>query len=315
MPPFLPVTHESTVRPVPVRPRARAAAAGTVFIVCLTLNACSSNSEATAGSTASVGASNSLVDSVKARGEMRVGVAPNKPNIYQEGTAGEWKGFFADFAQSWAKTLGVKVTFVPTTFGAMVAGLQSEKYDLALDLNDRPARAQVVNFSKGLVNDVGVFVFNEAKVPAKTFDEINDAKYRVCVIQGDANDLGLTDTHPKFQFVRLQQNSACYAALLAGRVDAIFDNWTAAGQFAQQNQGTKILFPPTAIVNEPEAIAINKKYGPADIKELNAAVDQFVTSGGVATAQKASGLVNPVPFAIQPVPEYAATLADQQFGK
>lgn len=258
--------------------------------------------------------STSLVQTVQKRGELRVGAAPNKPNLYQVGNSGEWKGFFADFARSWAKTMNVKVTFVPTTFGTMIAGLQSGKFDLGMDLNQRATRALAVNFSEGLVTEVGAFVFNSSKTHVSTFDQLNNAKYKVCVPQGAAEDLGLTAQKSNVSIVRLQQDSACYASLLAGRVDATFSNWAGGAQFAQQNSGMKLLFPPRAFVDEPEAIAMNKKFGYGDLQALNIAIDDFIKNGGVANAQKANGLVNPLPFAVTPVPAYAQQLAGQQFG-
>jgi polar amino acid transport system substrate-binding protein len=255
----------------------------------------------------------SLVETIQQRGTLRVGVAPNKPNLYQEGSSGAWKGFFADFANSWAKTLGVKVEFVPCTFGTMIAGLQSDKFDLGMDLNQRAARALAVNFSEGLVTEIGCFVFDGSRVPAKSYQELNNAKYSVAVPQGAAEDLGLTAQDPAVKIVRLQQDSACYASLLAGRVDATFSNWAGGAQFASQNPGMKILFPPLAFVNEPEAIAMNKKYGYGDVQALNIAIDEFIKTGGVAKAQKTNGLISPLPYAIVPVPAYAQTAAGNQF--
>lgn len=281
-----------------------------VALAGVSLAGCSSGASPAANSSGS-----SLVQAIQHRGTLRVGVAPNKPNLYQAGNSGQWQGFFADFAQSWAKTLGVKVQFVPTTFGTMIAGLQSDKFDLGMDLNQRPARALAVNFSEGLVTEVGVFVYNPSRVNATSYEQLNSSKYKVCVPQGAAEDLGLTAQKPQVQIVRLQQDSACYAALIAGRVDATFSNWAGAAQFAQQNSGMKLLFPPRAFVDEPEAIAINKRYSYGDLQALNIAIDDFIKTGGVANAQKANGLVSPLPYAIQPVPAYAQQLASQQFGE
>jgi len=282
-----------------------------VALTSVTLAACTSGGQSTGNSSSG----QSLIQQIQQRGTLKVGVAPNKPNLYQVGNTGEWKGFFADFAQSWAKTLGVKVEFVPTTFGAMIAGLQSNKFDLGMDLNQRAARALAVNFSEGLVTEVGVFVFNPSKVKANSYEQLNKSNYKVCVPQGAAEDLGLTAQQPKVQVVRLQQDSACYAALLAGQVDATFSNWAGGAQFAQQNGAMKLLFPPRAFVDEPEAIALNKNYSYGDLQALNIAIDDFIKNGGVAKAQKTNGFVSPLPYAIQPVPAYAQQLASQQFGE
>lgn len=256
----------------------------------------------------------SLVNTVQSRGTLIIGVAPNKPNLYQEGASGQWTGFFMDFANYWAKFLNVKVQVVPTTFGEMVAGIQADKFDLAMDLNQRPARSLAVNFTEGLVTELGVFVFDPAKVPVTSWEQLNNSQYSACVPQGAAEDLGLTAQSPALQITRLPQDTACYAALVSGKVSATFSNWAGAAQFAHDNPGYKLLFPPRAFVNEPEAIAINKKYGYGDVQALNIAIDNFIKEGGVAKAEVAAGLVNPIPYAIPPVPAYAQQAAGNQFG-
>ncbi len=76
----------------------------------------------------------------------------------------------------------------------------------------------------------------------------------------------------------------------------------------------KILFPPSAFVQEPEAIAINKKFGYGDVQAINIAINAFVKSGGIAIASKANRVVSPAPYSIQPVPGYAATAMAEAFG-
>lgn len=259
------------------------------------------------------GSSDSLVTTIQSRGALLVGVAPDKPNMYQT-SSGKWTGVFIDFADQWAKTLGVKVQYVSTTFGTMVAGLQSDKFDVGMDLNQLPARAVSVNFSNGIVTEIGAFEFNSKQHSWATYSQLNQPGTKVCVPQGASEDIGLTANNPKVQTVRLPTDTQCYAALISGRVDAVFANWTGAAQFANENASMKMLFPPTAFVNEPEAIAINKKYSYGDIQALNIAIDSFTQSGGVANAYKADGVVSPAPYSIQPVPAYAAAAMASEFG-
>ncbi|MEO9095315.1 MAG: transporter substrate-binding domain-containing protein [Microbacteriaceae bacterium] len=242
-------------------------------------------------------------------------MAPNKPNLYQAGNSGDWKGLFADFAKTWAKTMKVKVEFVPTTFGSMIAGLQADKFDLGMDLNQRPARALAVNYTDGLVTEVDGFVFDGARTTTKTYDELNTAETSVCVPQGASQDLGLTMQNPKMKIVRLQDDAACYASLLAGRVNTVFANWAGSAQFASQNPGMKILFPQHAFVSEPEAIGINKKYGYGDIQALNIAIADFIKTGGVAKSAKENGQISPIPYVITPIPAYVQDAAVKQFGE
>jgi polar amino acid transport system substrate-binding protein len=281
---------------------------GLVVVVLVTVAACGSNNPTNAGS-------KSLIAQIKQRGELRVGVASAQPWQMKDPSTGVWEGVFVDVMADWAKTLGVKFTPVGTTWDNMIAGLQAGQYDVASSLNARPARSIVVSFSNPLASDIGSFSVIPGTSHITTFQELNQASNTVCVQQGAAEDLSLTNAKLALQIQRLPDQSSCRAALQSGRVQAFFDDWNGNGPFAKANPGVKIIFPTTPFVNEGIGYAINFGYSYEDISAINNELVAFAGSGKLAQSLSKWGAVDPVQFAADPnnVPAYVKTLESQQY--
>jgi polar amino acid transport system substrate-binding protein len=269
-------------------------------------SACSNSTPAAAGP-------KSLIAEIKARGELRIGVAAAEPWQTQDPKTGVWGGVFVDIMADYAQALGVKLTPVSTTFGNMIAGLQAGQFDIASSLNARPARAVVVMFSSAVASDIGSFAVTSSSLT--TFDQINQSQNTVCVAQGSAEDLSLTTSKPKAQIQRLADESACRLAVQSGRANAIFDDWNGNGPFAKANPGTKLIFPPTPFVDEGIGYAITQNYSYADVAAINVEIQSFAGRGLLAASLTKWGAIDPVQFAAVPadVPVYVKTLESSQF--
>lgn len=233
----------------------------------------------------------SLINEIKQRGSLMVGVAEAKPFSYKDGDT--WSGIFIDPMKDWADSLGVKIQFVPTTWENIVAGLQAHQYDIAAALNARPARANTVTFSQPLMQSRGVYILDPAKVSARTWDQLNQPNWKVCVSQGSAEDLALTNLNPSLQIVRLPDNDACTLALTSGQVDAWKADWTGAGNIIQAHSNLRMLVPVPAQNGEGIGYAIPFGYTYDDVQALNIQLDSFVQRGLLDKSYRDSGFVNP----------------------
>src|ERR1700712_5810521 len=70
-----------------------------------------------------------LLDSVKARGTLRIGLEGTFPPFNSKNPQGELVGFDVDIARAVATKLGVKAEFVTTEWSGIIAGLQAGKFD------------------------------------------------------------------------------------------------------------------------------------------------------------------------------------------
>lgn len=266
------------------------------------------------GSSTNTTGAKSLISEIKARGELRVGFASAQPWQSLNASSGAWEGVYVDVMADWATTLGVKFTPVSTTWDNMIAGLQAAQYDVSSSLNARPKRSVVVSFSNALQSDIGSFSVTD-KSGITTFDQLNVASSTVCVQQGAAEDLSLTNANLKLQITRLADQDSCRLALTSGRATAFFDDWNGNGPFAKANTGVKIIFPPTPFVNEGIGYAINFGYSYEDIAAINNELVYYNGSGKLATSLQKWGAIDPVQFAAvtTDVPTYVKTLEAAQY--
>jgi cystine transport system substrate-binding protein len=90
-----------------------------------------------------------LLDQVKARGTLRIGLEGTFPPFNsKDAKTGELVGFDVDIAKAVAAKLGVKPEFVTTEWSGIIAGLQAGKFDVIVNqVGVTDARKQVLDFS------------------------------------------------------------------------------------------------------------------------------------------------------------------------
>ena len=74
-----------------------------------------------------------LLDEVKARGTLRIGVEGTYPPFNFRNDKGELDGFDIDIAKALAARLGVKPEFTTTEWSGILAGLQAGKFDVIVN--------------------------------------------------------------------------------------------------------------------------------------------------------------------------------------
>jgi cystine transport system substrate-binding protein len=84
---------------------------------------------------AAVGSAQSadLLQEVKARGTLTVGLEGTYPPFSFQDKGGKLAGFEVDFANALAKELGVKAVFRPTKWDGILAALESKRIDVAIN--------------------------------------------------------------------------------------------------------------------------------------------------------------------------------------
>jgi|SRR5665647_417472 len=246
-----------------------------------------------------------VVQDIQNRGELRVGVAPAAPHVYKDPSTNEWRGTYVEFTKYWAKTLGVKITFVDTSWDNIVAGLQAGKYDVAAALNATPTRSLAVAFSDPLVSQISAYALNPSKTPVKNWSELNNANYTICVMSGTAQDKAITNlpgVRAKVQ--RLPDQDSCRLALTSGRINAFLDDWWGHGPFVKANPSLKILFPETELNREGIAFGLPITSSWTDVQAINTAISEWKATGMLDKSMAENNAVDPVQFAMQPVPAY-----------
>jgi polar amino acid transport system substrate-binding protein len=156
---------------------------------------------------------------------VRVGAAAGPPFMILDSSTGKWTSFSADLARKFGAYEHVKIEFVPTTFTTIIAGLQSNKYDMIQPINATPERKQVVDFTTG-VSAAGAMFFVPAGSSYKTLDDLNKPSVTIATITGSAEETVTKQLLPKATLRSLPNASVASLAteVTAGRSDVMVDS-------------------------------------------------------------------------------------------
>lgn len=88
-----------------------------------------------AGMSVKTFAAENLLNKVKERGTLLVGLEGTYPPFSFRGDDGKLTGFEVEFAQELAKHLGVKASLKPTKWDGMLASLDSKRIDVVINRN------------------------------------------------------------------------------------------------------------------------------------------------------------------------------------
>jgi polar amino acid transport system substrate-binding protein len=242
-------------------------------------------SSTTAGNTQS--SSWSWVDKVKKNGALRVGVASSPPGIVQ-GDDGKWKGFELIAPEAIAKTLGVKVKTVSTTFENAVAGLQADQFDMMVSLNMTPDRSLSIRFSSTEWTATDVFLV-KADSGFKSADAIIATGKPIAVPAGTSQDKELTAL--KANVLRLKSYQDANLALTSGRAIASFLDVPGAASFAKQRDDVKILVPNPPISVQAVGYGMSPNIDEASLQFVDNSLDTLIKSGVIQRQMVKDGFV------------------------
>lgn len=160
---------------------------------------------------------------------LRMGCAQSEPWCFKditgkadaggvESNGSVYRGVAVSLGQEVAKTLGVKLEVVETTWGAAVAGLQANQFDLMFQLDATPERALSIDFAGPVMWYPVAFLVNEDFKPT-TWEEMSDPKYKLAAPMGSNFVNEINRNSPNSTLVTFQQSNDAIAAFQAGRID------------------------------------------------------------------------------------------------
>ncbi|MBB5409016.1 MULTISPECIES: transporter substrate-binding domain-containing protein [unclassified Paraburkholderia] len=232
--------------------------------------------------------------SVKKAGVLRCGAAVAPPYVMRDPKTGEYSGFFSELCRNFGQNvLKVKVEFVDTTWDNIVAGLQSEKWDLSMALNDTPDREKAISFSVPATDYNVSFVYNKnnPKIPkgAHTVAEIDKQGVTIAVMSGTAQDKAISAVIKQAQIMRLPGNDETRLALMSKRADLLADaNITNMLLTEAHPEWAATVQPTPPLAQQEVAFGVRKETPAADIAVLNKYVNEQVKSGAVNRLIKTS---------------------------
>jgi polar amino acid transport system substrate-binding protein len=216
------------------------------------------------------------------RGVLRVGVAPAEPFVMRDAN-GELTGYSIDLARRFADDLGVKVSFVPTTWSQIVPDLLGNHFDIILSgLWVTPARALVMNFTEATSVEVVHLVAGKPLAAAmKAREDFNRPDVRIVVYAGTVQEGIAARLFPKAQIVKVEGGGDQIAPLIEGKAHAALLT-TPTPDLAVGAAPDRLFLPSASALQSTATAAAIRKGDPDFLNYLNSWLAFQRESGFVA---------------------------------
>jgi polar amino acid transport system substrate-binding protein len=234
-------------------------------------------------------ATESLWVNAQKAGVLRAGAGLAPPDVIRDPQTGEYSGIFVDLLREFAdKELGgVKVQFVDTDWDNMIAGLNSNKWDVAMAINRKPQRAMVIHFSEPSRFFEVSLVYNKdnPKIKAisdfsKNFDNEN---ITFAVVGGTAEEQALSARIHKAKILKLPNIGDVGLAVSSRRADVSVADSITNQLFINANEGWAVAaIPDPALAKQGIAYGFRRSVPLDDIEAFNIFIEQKAADGSVA---------------------------------
>jgi len=209
---------------------------------------------------------------------------------------GSFAGIDVEIAELIAKELGLELEIVDIDFGAIVAGVETGKYDIGMaGLTVTDERKESVNFSTSYATGIQSVIVKADSTYASFEDfytgfdaDGNPAGVKegikIGVQQDTTGDIYSSDVPAKWGFgetnvERYKTGADAVEALKSGKVTAVIIDNEPAKSFVNANEGLKIL--DGSYAEEDYAIAINKEDTEL-LDKVNDALKKLTDNGEIA---------------------------------
>ena len=169
------------------------------------------------------------LDEVLKAGVIRIGVQPNLPGNSVLKPDGSWEGMDIDMGGAIAKSLGVKVEFVPAKSPQRVPILVSDQADIMLGgLTRNARRAKLIDYSLPTFTESQVVLTTSKWASLKSWKEFNRSDITLANVRGTVPAQWTRKNAPKAKEILFDSGADVIRAIAQGRADgtiAIIDNW------------------------------------------------------------------------------------------
>ena len=197
------------------------------------------------------------LDDIKKAGVLRVAAFDaNPPFGFVDAKTRKIHGLDVDYAQAFAKKLGVRLEIVPTNPANRIPLLTANKVDLVFaNFTITEERAKVVNFSIPYFSSGTQFIAKKGTLTAP--EQL--ASLRIGVDKGTTNEIQLREKYPTATLVAYDDTPFAFTALRNGQVQAISqDGPKLIGLLANVPDRDKYEIPPFAISQDYIGVGIPK---------------------------------------------------------
>lgn len=164
--------------------------------------------------------SESVIETIKENGVMRVGLSTFKPWAMRD-KKGDLIGFEIDLAKKLAEDMGVDVEFVPTVWDGIIPALVAGKFDIIISgMSVKTSRNMTLNFSDPVIYSGLALISNIEMTKGFTFDDYNSEDVILAVRRGTTPATTLAELFPKAQLLQFDEEGASTQEVVNGNAHA-----------------------------------------------------------------------------------------------
>jgi ABC-type amino acid transport substrate-binding protein len=249
------------------------------------------------------------IDKIREQKELRAGVAVSPPYLAQDPNTGKWFGPAEEIGQRVAGLLNVELKLIPTVWSVIIAGLQGNRFEVALaPLFATPKRRQVVDFVNYANPGTCYLVRKDNPKPINTLDDLNHPTVLIGTWTGGGTEQNVLAKYPKAANNSIPMPvSGVHRIedLLTRRIDVYPFDSSLAGVFAQEYPQFKVIpSGPDGCMKNPDIpapLGLAFNYGDPGFKKFMEAVVADMTDQIAASTAK-YGTVDYLRHQVKPAP-------------
>lgn len=228
---------------------------------------------------------------LRARGLLRVCIWPEYYGItWRNPRTGQLAGLDIDLSAEFARELGLPLSYVDSSFAALIDNLVGERCDIAMHaVAVLPARAEKLAFTRPYLRSGIVAITTRSQRAVKTWDDIDRPGIRVAVQAGTFMEPVMAGRLKAAQLVVIKPPQTREQELEAGRIDVFMTDYPYGRRLVDQADWARMLAPGEPLHPLPYAYAVK----PGDAEWLQAAdgfVERIRRDGRLAELARRHGL-------------------------
>ena len=218
-----------------------------------------------------------LLEAIRKRGTMVVGIAPQVPWVMRDPT-GEWQGYEIDVARQLASDLGVELVLLRVPFVQLTDALADGRVDIvSAGYSITPQRALVVDFSNPYATSE-MQVVARADLARRDLSDLNRADVTLGARTSGTTETTARARFPQAKIMTFPTERALYEALKAGQVDGALAYVPRTSVAVAQSEGKLAVMPSAPLPHTVEAFAVRKGEQPL-VNFLNAWIAYWKADG------------------------------------
>jgi polar amino acid transport system substrate-binding protein len=203
-------------------------------------------------------ASSSVLEEIKKRGSLRVGMSTFVPWAMRD-KQGNLIGFEIDVATKVAEDMGVKIEFVPTAWSGIIPALLARNFDVIIGgMSITPGRNLTVNFTTPYAHSGQQMVANKALADGFMLEQFNDSSVTITCRRGATPCNVAQNQFPKASIARFDDDAQAFQEVVNGNAHAMISS-APKPRFWMSRYSEKLFMPTEEnLTTGDEAFALRK---------------------------------------------------------